>query len=120
MAIEHAPGRGAVLQARGRRWVKGLDVRGPDGKVRRVDCDAVAVVAVPAPASEGARQHGCAVELAPGRGGFRVIAAADGRTSAAAVVACGDVCGYVGPDEAARHGGRAGATAAAIAAGRSP
>jgi NADPH-dependent 2,4-dienoyl-CoA reductase/sulfur reductase-like enzyme len=108
-----------VLQARGRNWVKAVDVRGPDGKERRIDCDAVAVAAVPAPASEAPRQHGCAVELDPARGGFRVVVHADGRTSVDGVLACGDVCGYVGPDAAARHGERVGETAAAVAAGRS-
>lgn len=99
-----------VVAARGRGWVSGVDAeRG------RIDCDLVAVAAIPAPASEGARQQGCRVVLDPPAGGFRIVIDADGRTTTPGVWACGDVCGYLGPTEAAAHGARVGANVAASA-----
>ncbi len=88
---------------RGRGWVSGLDTT--DG---RIDCDVLAMAAIPAPASEGPRQHGCKVVLDPGGGGFRVVIDGDGRTSTANVWACGDVTGYIGPARAAVHGATVG------------
>jgi len=79
---------------------------------RRVDCDVVAVAAVPSPASEGPRQQGCQTVLDPARGGFRVIVDRDGHTSAPGVLACGDVCGYGGVAAAARAGAEVGRVAA--------
>lgn len=108
-AVERVAAR-EVTGVRGRGWVRGVIA----GK-RRIDCDAIAVAALPAPASEGPRQHGCAVELDPAAGGFAVRAADDGATGVAGVFACGDVCGYQGPTAAARMGERAGARAAAHA-----
>jgi sarcosine oxidase, subunit alpha len=90
-----------TLGARGRSWVTGLDT-----KQGRVDCDLVAVAAIPSPASEGARQHGCKVQLDPGAGGFRVIVDDSGRTTTANVWACGDVTGYKGPRGSAEDGAR--------------
>lgn len=86
-----------------------------DGDV--FDAGAVAIAATPAPASEGPRQHGCVVELAPARGGYRVIVDGDGRTSVAGVWACGDVTGYLGPELALAHGAHVGA---AVMAGGAP
>ena len=97
-----------VERARGRSWVTAVEC----GSRRRIDCDVVAVAALPAPASEGARQQGCQVVLDPARGGFRVVVDRDGHASAPGVLACGDVCGYVGPAAAARMGAQAGALAA--------
>ncbi len=74
-----------------------------------IDADAVAIVALPAPASEGPRQHGCAVTFDPARGGYRVIVDGDGQTSRAGVWACGDVSGYLGPVLARAHGAVVGA-----------
>lgn len=92
-----------VLGARGRSWVSALDTtRG------RVDCDIVAVAAIPAPASEGARQHGCKVVLDPAAGGFRIVVDAHGATTAPNVWACGDVAGYRGCARAAEDGARVG------------
>ncbi|HEY0193909.1 MAG TPA: FAD-dependent oxidoreductase, partial [Kofleriaceae bacterium] len=93
---------------RGRGWVSAIDT--PTGKV---DCDLIAVAAVPAPASEGPRQQGCKVVLDPPAGGFRVAVDADGRTSAPGVWACGDVTGYRGPAASAADGARVGANVAA-------
>jgi len=97
---------------RGRVWVKGVDIVGADGKTRRESCDLVAVSATPAPASEAARQHGCEVVLDPARGGYALTADADGHTSVTDVLACGDVCGFLGPERAAAAGAITGATAA--------
>lgn len=90
-----------VEGTRGRAWTTGVNTtRG------HVDCDVVAVAAIPAPASEGPRQQGCKVVLDPAAGGFRVIVDAQGRTSTPNVWACGDVTGYMGPAAAAADGAR--------------
>lgn len=97
-----------MLGVRGRSWVSGVDTRHG-----RVDCDLVAVAAIPSPASEGPRQQGCKVTLDPSAGGFRVIVDAQGKTSTVGVWACGDVTGYQGPQRAAADGARVGANVAA-------
>ena len=96
-----------TLGARGRSWVTGIDTQNG-----RVDCDLVAVAAIPSPASEGPRQQGCKVTLDPARGGFRVVVDEHGRTTTANVWACGDVTGYLGPARAAEDGSRVGANVA--------
>lgn len=90
-----------VSGTRGRGWTTAVDTR--RGKL---DCDLVAVAAVPAPASEGPRQQGCAVVLDEAAGGFRVVTNELGQTSAANVWACGDVTGYRGPAASAADGER--------------
>lgn len=107
--------REEVLGARGRVWVKALEVAGPGGKVRRVPCNLVAVAAPPSPASEAPRQHGCKVELRPAAGGFAVVTDGDGHTSVPEILACGDVCGATTAERAASAGACAGAVAAAEA-----
>jgi sarcosine oxidase subunit alpha len=97
-----------TLGARGRSWVSGVDT-----KTGRVECDLVAVAAIPSPASEGARQQKCEVTLDPDAGGFRVVVNDRGRTSTDGVWACGDVTGYLGPQRAAADGARVGANVAA-------
>lgn len=92
-----------TLGTKGRGWVSCVETtRG------RIDCDLVAVAAIPAPASEGPRQQGCQVVLDPDAGGFRVVTDDHGKTTAANVWACGDVTGYVGPMHAADQGLRVG------------
>ncbi|HEY4239217.1 MAG TPA: 2Fe-2S iron-sulfur cluster-binding protein [Kofleriaceae bacterium] len=92
-----------VAGTRGRSWVTALQTdRG------KIDCDLVAVAAIPAPASEGPRQQGCKVVLDPPAGGFRVVVDEQGHTSAPNVWACGDVTGYHGPSAAAAAGARIG------------
>ncbi len=81
-----------VVGTRGRGWTHAVDTR--DGKV---DCDVVAVAAIPSPASEGARQQRCQVELDPRAGGFKIVVDEAGRTSTPGAWACGDVTGYRGP-----------------------
>jgi len=107
--------RETIVGARGRVWVTALEVASGDGRVRRIPCNLVAVAAPPSPASEAARQHGCAVELRPAAGGFAVVVDEDGHTSAGGVLACGDVCGATTVERAAAAGARAGRTAAAEA-----
>ncbi len=97
----------AALGARGRSWVTAVDTTHG-----RVDCDLVAVAAIPSPASEGPRQQGCKVVLDPPRGGFRVVVDEHGRTSTDGVWACGDVTGYLGPARSAEDGARVGANVA--------
>ncbi len=96
-----------VTGVHGRGWVSSLATA-----AGKLDCDLVAVAAIPSPASEGARQQGCRVVLDPGFGGFRIVIDADGRTTTPNVWACGDVTGYRGPFEAAAHGARVGARVA--------
>jgi sarcosine oxidase subunit alpha len=105
-----------VVGARGRAAVRALEVSDAAGNTRRIACDLIAVAAPPAPASEAARQHGCAVELRPRGGGFAVVVDQDGRTSMPGVFACGDVCGATTPALAAETGARVGRAAAAEAA----
>lgn len=88
---------------RGRGWVSSVDAAGG-----RIDCDLVAVAALPAPASEGARQQGCRVVLDPAAGGFKIVVDEQGKTTVPNVWACGDVAGYVGPRAAAEAGLRVG------------
>ncbi|WP_428262462.1 2Fe-2S iron-sulfur cluster-binding protein [Haliangium sp.] len=103
---------------RGRSWVTGVELSDPDGRTRRFGCDLVAVSATPAPASDGPRQHGCRVELVPAAGGFAVQVDDRGDTGVPGVLACGDVCGFVGPTAAAEMGARVGRAAVdALAAG---
>ena len=97
---------------RGRSWVS--QVQTSQG---RIDCDLVAVAAIPSPASEGPRQQGCRVVLDPDAGGFRVVVDDAGRTSAPFVFACGDVTGYLGPARAAAHGALVGASTLAAIGG---
>jgi sarcosine oxidase subunit alpha len=74
--------------------------------------DAVAVAALPAPASELPRQHGARTILDPRRGGFAVDTTADCATTIPDVFAAGDVCGYAGPAAASAAGEAAGAAIA--------
>ncbi|HSK02904.1 MAG TPA: FAD-dependent oxidoreductase [Kofleriaceae bacterium] len=97
-----------VTDVRGRGWASSVAA----GRTK-IDCDLVAVAAIPSPASEGARQQGCRVVLDPPAGGFRIVVDADGRTTTPGVWACGDVCGYLGPAAAAADGARVGANVAA-------
>jgi thioredoxin reductase len=101
-----------TLGARGRSWVNGVDTASG-----RVDCDVIAVAAIPSPASEGARQQGCTVRLDPDRGGFVVVVDERGATTTPNVWACGDVTGYMGTEDAAIDGARVGANVAASLAG---
>jgi len=96
----------SVTGTRGRGWVHAVDAD------RKIDCDLVAVAALPAPASEGARQQGCKVVLDPAGGGFKIVVDDSGRTSTPNVWACGDVCGYRGTQAAAEHGAQVGAEVA--------
>lgn len=105
---------GRVAGVRGRAWVTGVDVIDRErGRSQRIECDLVAVAATPAPASDGPRQHGCQVTLSAAAGGFAVQADENGRTGVPGVFACGDVCGFMGPEAAARMGTAAGRAAAA-------
>ncbi|HEY0254319.1 MAG TPA: FAD-dependent oxidoreductase, partial [Kofleriaceae bacterium] len=97
-----------ALGTKGRSWVNSVETTNG-----RVDCDIVAVAAIPSPASEGPRQQGCKVVLDPAAGGFRVEIDDHGRTSTPNVWACGDVTGYKGPIVAAEHGARVGAAVGA-------
>ncbi len=83
------------------------------GETRVVSADLVAVAALPAPASELARQHGAEVAFDPARGGFAVVVDRGFRTRARDVFACGDVTGFAGADAAARAGEAAGRAIAA-------
>jgi sarcosine oxidase subunit alpha len=105
--------REVVIGARGRVWVRALDVADAGGKKRRIACDLVAVAAPPAPASEAPRQHGCRVELRVPAGGFAVVVDGEGGTGVDGVFACGDVCGAGGdPAAAGEAAGRAAAAGA--------
>ena len=102
-----------VVAARGHSWVEALDVEVGSGRTqkRHLKCDLVAVAALPAPASELPRQHGVTVELRLEGGGFACVVDQNNRTNVRTVFACGDVTGYMGPEQAVaasarRAGGR--------------
>jgi sarcosine oxidase subunit alpha len=80
------------------------------GRVRKVSCDVLAVAALPAPATELAREHGATVRWDAARGGFHVVADDEGRTSISGVRAVGDVVGFRGPQAAMEAGARVGAS----------
>lgn len=105
-----------VVGAHGRSWVTGVELvsgNGSDaGQERRVECEVIAVSATPSPASEAPRQHGCDVGFHPAAGGFAVLVDDRGQTTVDNVLACGDVCGYLGPDRAAEMGQIVGRNAA--------
>ncbi|MFN0253306.1 MAG: 2Fe-2S iron-sulfur cluster-binding protein [Kofleriaceae bacterium] len=92
-----------VAGTRGRSWTTSVDT-----KRGRIECDIVAVAALPAPASEGARQQKCSVVLDSSAGGFRIVVDENGKTSVPGVWACGDVTGYVGTSAASAQGERIG------------
>jgi sarcosine oxidase subunit alpha len=103
-----------VVAAHGHSWVRALEVRGPaGGRRRRIACDLVAVAALPAPASELARQHGAQVRFDEERGGFPCCVDGHGCAVPPRVFACGDLTGFVGPEEAAAQGARVGREARA-------
>jgi len=97
-----------IITVRGRSWATQVDTT-----TGKIDCDVVAVAAIPSPASEGPRQQGCKVVLDPPAGGFRVVVDEHGQTTTPGVWACGDVCGYRGPAAAAADGARVGTNVAA-------
>ena len=97
-----------TVGTRGRGWVSAVETT--DGLV---DCDLVAVAAIPSPASEGARQQGCRVVLDPDAGGFKVVVDVHGHTTTPGVWACGDVTGFQGSRRAEADGARVGANVAA-------
>jgi sarcosine oxidase, subunit alpha len=101
------PRRERVISASGATALRGLMVADAAGRERRIHADAIAVAAIPAPASELPRQHGANVRLDEALGGFAVMVDERFQTSAAGVYACGDVAGYVGPALAAQAGAAA-------------
>jgi pyruvate/2-oxoglutarate dehydrogenase complex dihydrolipoamide dehydrogenase (E3) component len=102
-----------VVEARGTTRARGLVVKGPTGRSRRITGDLIAVATLPAPASELPRQHGARVRLEPARGGFVALVDDAHATSAPGVFACGDVTGYAGPEAALAAGAAAGRAIAA-------
>jgi sarcosine oxidase subunit alpha len=107
-----------VVRARGRAWIKAVDVIDTRQRKKRLYCDALAVSTTPSPASEAPRSHGARVELSRERGGFAVVVDEQGRTNVPGVFACGDVTGHVGPDRATEHGTLVGRAAAKEARSR--
>jgi sarcosine oxidase subunit alpha len=117
-------GRERVRAALGTPAVRGLELERatPAGRqasgeeadgVRVIKGDLIAVAALPAPASELARQHGAAVAMDPAKGGFVVTIDERFLSTAAGVYACGDVTGFVGTAAAAEAGAAAGRAIAA-------
>ncbi|MDB4982697.1 MAG: FAD-dependent pyridine nucleotide-disulfide oxidoreductase, partial [Myxococcales bacterium] len=105
--------RDRVVAARGSQRVRGLVVKGPSGRERRLDGDMVAIATLPAPASELPRQHGAQVRFERERGGFVALVDEAYATSARHVFAAGDVTGYRGPEDSATAGAAAGRAVAA-------
>ncbi len=104
MAVASTPEAKRVL---GRGRVSGLQL----DELRTLDCDTVAVVAPPAPATDLARQLGAAVRFDPGCGGFALAVDGAGRTSVPGLFAAGEVTGATGAAQAAAQGRAAGEAA---------
>jgi sarcosine oxidase, subunit alpha len=103
-----------IERIEGRRAVTGVRLR--DG--RRIACRLVALAATPAPASDLPRQAGAQVRWHDG--GFAVRRDDDGRCTRSpswTLWATGDVCGWMGPQEAERDGRRIGAAVLAACRG---
>jgi sarcosine oxidase subunit alpha len=114
--IDLEAGDQRVTGAHGRQQVSGVEIArtaGGGDQTRLVKGQLVAVAALPAPASELARQHGAAVTMDPVRGGFAVNVDAAFRSTAPGVYACGDVTGFAGPEAALAAGTAAGRSLAA-------
>lgn len=104
MAVACAP---SALRVLGRGRVSGLAL---DGQAA-LECDTVAVVAPPAPATDLARQLGAAVRFDPGCDGFALSVDGAGRTSVPGLFAAGEVTGAKGAARAAEQGQAAGEAA---------
>jgi sarcosine oxidase subunit alpha len=99
----------------GHKRVRAIEVASrsaPEKPARRIPCDLLAVGALPTPATELAREHGCAVKWEASLGGFHVTTYADGRSSVPGVFAAGDVAGFLGTEAAEQAGARVGRSAA--------
>jgi hypothetical protein len=105
-----APSPYAATLAEGLARLKIPVVQASVEKLPRLDLkrDLAAVAALPAPASELARQHGARVHLVPAKGGFVVEVDSGFATAVDGVFAAGDVTGYVGPVAAAAQGAAVG------------
>ncbi|MBI3184832.1 MAG: (2Fe-2S)-binding protein [Myxococcales bacterium] len=106
-----APGKGALfvqpVRALGRRRLHGLEVRGHDGALHRIDCDAVALCRPPAPSFELARQGGALVVFDEQARTFAVKTDAHGRTTQRGLFVAGEVASPMSALAAAEHGRRA-------------
>jgi sarcosine oxidase subunit alpha len=96
----------AVRSCVGGKRAHALEVDRGD-EMAHIACDAVAIAAPGAPATELARQNGATVHFDPKRGGFAVTTDESGRCADSAF-ACGDVCGFASVEAATRSGSRAG------------
>ncbi len=103
-----------IVSAEGHQRLKAVRVMAGK-KVRRIECDVLAVAALPAPATELVREHGGRVAWVATVGGFHAVTDAQGRTSTPDVWACGDVAGFVGTEAARESGMRVGAAIAGAA-----
>ena len=97
----------AARRALGRGRVRGLERL--DGT--RLDCDTVAVVSPPAPATDLARHLGAPVRFDEGSAAFALDVDADGFTGVPGLWAAGEVTGAMGAQRAADSGRRAGEAA---------
>ena len=109
--------QGDPLKAHGGNRVKALTVILGRGGTQRIRCDAIALVAPPAPSFELARQGGARVRFDDHDGLFVVDADAVGRTAQAAVIVAGEVTGAMDAVSAWARGEQAGAAVAAELAG---
>ena len=105
---------GQPLRAHGRTSVHGLSFRTVEGRVSRVDCDAVVVSLPPSPAFELPRQAGVKVAFQPALEAFAPQAEADGRTSVHDVWLAGDGVHPGTAREAIDSGRRAGEALARV------
>ena len=107
----------AVERIEGHRAVQAVRLR----EGRRIACRVVALAPLPAPASDLARQAGARVRW--DGAGFAVVRDDAGRCASGPkwdLWAAGDVCGWIGPDEAHRDGSAVGAAVVAACRGDRP
>ncbi len=107
------PAKERIVACTGHSSVTAAIIQNTDDDIRReIPCQLIVIATTPSPASELARQQGATTTFSDEGGGFAVQVDERGQSTAPGVFACGDVCGYIGPECAMQAGRQAGRSAA--------